>query len=93
MKPIAKIITVSLMLLSNVNHAFAIGAGKFSSASTVRRELKMEKEQKEKLKLIKNTYDDVKDVAIETWADGKTYYVIYSIYKEYTLMPVDSEQP
>lgn len=70
----------------------------FSSVSTVRRELALEKDKayKERIKQLKKQYDqdDIKDVAIETWTDGVTYYVFYTGNKkdglQFSLQPIDA---
>lgn len=51
----------------------------FSSPSTLRRVTEMEKSKEFKAfeKQIKKRYRNIKDIAVEEWKDGVTYYVLY----------------
>lgn len=85
---------ITLLCICIYASTHAVNADKFSSPSTVKRELTLEKKSyADKIKAIKKKYGGVKDVAIETWNDGNTYFIIYSVYGWFTIMPVDADKP
>lgn len=96
------LLVLSLLTLIEAGILAKIPESQFSSISTIRRELGLEKDKKhiERIKEIKKfykgcgEYGGIKDVAIETWNDGVTYYVLYEKPKPddklFCIMPIDS---
>lgn len=82
MKPISMarhILLLLALLTAGCPDASAVKPDVFSSPSTVRRVIEVEKSKdfKDFKKQIKKRYDNIKDVAVEEWTDGVTYYVLY----------------
>lgn len=76
---IRHLLFTSIIIAISCIDSLAVKPSKFSSPSTTRRILEMEKSQEFKTfkKQIKKRFPEIKDAAVEEWSDGVKYYVFY----------------